>query len=264
MAGGPRRAAAVPVTWGRRRNPGALSGLGRPRTAFGDELRWPQILSRPSRGEAPAGTRVPFPLWWAWGGCGRVWPPSRATRLSPLVPWQGPGHGWGWGGRTLPGVGARGLLAPVSPAARAACGAGSSLAEVAAGSGRSRRIWGLGGLLPKSPRARVPRRCPTAEPAVPAPGGPGCGTAWGCGAGPRLAGQGGGFLGGILACAGKPLGGRWRDRGHAARRVRGGAGGNRPDRFDAGTPSAGGLGQPHRRHVARLKVTVPTASRPLG
>lgn len=55
-------------------------------------------------------------------------------------------------------------------------------------------------------------------------------------------------FGGVLACSGKPRGGRWLDGGHAARWVWGSAGGNRPDRLGAGTGGAGGLKQPrHRR-----------------
>lgn len=51
---------------------------------------------------------------------------------------------------------------------------------------------------------------------------------------------------GAPGALGKPRGGRWLDGGHAARWVWGSGGGNRPDRFGAGTGGAGGLGRPRR------------------
>uniref|UniRef100_A0A8D0EGL6 PKHG3 protein n=1 Tax=Strix occidentalis caurina TaxID=311401 RepID=A0A8D0EGL6_STROC len=90
----------------------------------------------------------------------------------------------GDGGRTLLEVAAWGLLAPVSPVVWAAREAVPPRLRWPWGWGKAEGFGVWGGCSPYHPVMG----CTTAEPAVPAHGGPGWGTTWGCGAGVCLGG----------------------------------------------------------------------------
>lgn len=164
---------------------------------------------------------------WARGSCPPVAAMGRLCHyLSPLChasvpscPLMGGDGGW-----TLQGGDARGLLAPVSPARWAAHRAGCPFGtRVPMGLCPPclRWLWDQG----KAERFGVWRHCSPNHPEpgakrVLACGGPGCGTAWGCGAGPRFGGTVVGFWGAPGwrgKAAGRAVAG-WRPCGTAAGR----------------------------------------------